>query len=89
MRDVSESEVLIASSFHTTFAMWLARPPVHDDCACPEALNPSHQRLVGELSLIVCLLERGRPVLEEDIHHAVCHLSRCLGLERSQDDQLS
>ena len=48
--------------------MWLARPPVHDDCACSELLNPSHQRLVGELSPVVCLQERWRAVLEEDIH---------------------
>ena len=42
------------------------QPPVHDDCACPELLNPSHQRLVGELSPIVCLQERA--VLKEDIN---------------------
>ena len=76
------------SSLHTPLVLWLARPPVHDDCACPELLNPSH-RLVGELSPIVCLQERGRAVLEEDIHQAVCHFSRCLGLERSQDDELA
>ena len=28
-------------------------------------------------------------VLEEDIHQAVCHLSHCLGIEHSQDDELA
>ena len=77
------------SLLHTPLVLWLAWPSVHDDCACPELLNPSHQQLVGELSPIVCLQERGRAVLEKDIHQVVCHLNRCLGLERSQGDELA
>ena len=28
-------------------------------------------------------------MFEEDIHQAVCHVSRCLGLERSRDNELA